>query len=178
MTFKLSTYIKPIAVLIAVMFSLQLNAQRNSKWRIAKSGSVKSDTISVVEIPIVDSLKCISLPELSTLPTDGEPGVFTLNMDSRITEIDNSTRLNVKPLIGFRIQIFFGALETAREIKAEFRKEYGGKYIYLESNGPMYTVSVGNYRTKWDAQSDFLKLVKKHTEALILESEIELPNLY
>jgi|TARA_B110000467_G_C18144266_1_gene380533 hypothetical protein len=178
MTFKLATYIKPIAVLIAVMFSLQLNAQRNSKWRIAKSASVNSDTITVVEIPMLDSLKCISLPELSTLPTDGDPGVFTLNMDSTITEIDKSTRLNIKPIIGFRIQIFFGELGSAREIKAKFRKESRGADVYLVANGPMYTVSIGNYRTKWDAQNDFLKLVKKYKEALILESEIELPDLY
>ena len=178
MTIKFSTYINPAAVLIAVMFSLQLNAQRGSKWRVSKDDSAKCDTVTVVDTPSIDSLYNSELLDLSSLPAEVVPGVFTLRMDSTISEIDSITRLSIKPLIGVRIQIFWGPLSQARELQAQFRKDNHGTDVYLASNGPMYTVSVGNYRTKWDAQNDYLKLVKKYREALILESEIDLPGLY
>jgi hypothetical protein len=173
MRIKISTYIKPISVLIAVLFSLQLNAQRGFKWRNANS-----DTISIVEVSQLDSIGLmLDTNSLTPLPAITKLGEVTLNMDSAITAIDSVALLTIKPLNGHRIQIYFGDLEGAREIHAKLRKEGGGIRVYLDSNAPNYTVSLGNYRTKWDAQSDFIEILKKYREALIVPSVIELPEL-
>jgi len=47
----------------------------------------------------------------------------------------------------------------------------------LESIAPNYSVAVGNYRDRWEAELALDKLIRLYPNALIVPSEIALPKL-
>ena len=98
-------------------------------------------------------------------------------MDSAITSLYLESA-NQEPVInGFRIQIYFGDLESARAVRAKCRKSLDHNRIYLESITPNYSVAVGDYRDRWEAEIALSEYVKKYRDALIIPSEIKLPEL-
>ena len=49
--------------------------------------------------------------------------------------------------------------------------------IYLEAISPNYSVAVGDYRDRWEAEHALSELSKTYRDALIIPAEIELPEL-
>ena len=98
-------------------------------------------------------------------------------MDSAITSLyieaaDKETVLN-----GYRIQIYFGDLESARAVRAKCRKQLNHDRIYLESISPNYSVALGDYRDRWEAELALSSLKRKYRDALIIPAEIKMPDL-
>ena len=163
--FKYLTKVVPLLVCLLVAFKAQAQIGKNKRAH-------KTDNI-VADSTTVDSTTCSLIP----LPEKVGSGDFVLNMDSAITSLYLESA-NQEPVInGFRIQIYFGDLESARAVRAKCRKSLDHNRIYLESITPNYSVAVGDYRDRWEAEIALSEYVKKYRDALIIPSEIKLPEL-
>jgi hypothetical protein len=163
--YNLTPCIKWFVVTTVMFFGLQLNAQKKTpRWRSAPVEALSVDTI------IVDSA-------LISLPFKAGRGELVINMDSAITSIDEIASRSVKTLMGYRIQIHFGDLESSRAVRAKCRREMNDRGVYLESIAPNYSVAVGDYRTRWEGEVDLSALKRKYPDALLVPAEINLPEL-
>ena len=104
-------------------------------------------------------------------------GHVQIYMDSSIMSINANALDEVQYLKGYRVQIHFGDLESAREVRAKCRHQLAGKKVYLESIAPNYIVSVGNYRDRWEAEFELGALKKRYPNAVIVPTDIETPKL-
>tara|TARA_B000000532_G_scaffold62931_1_gene49604 strand:- start:5738 stop:6187 length:450 start_codon:yes stop_codon:yes gene_type:complete len=145
-------------------------------WRQSDTNQVsvinEADTLSRDSLSI-DSISKKVIP----LPIRAETGDLVVNMDSTITLLYLESKSETKAVNGFRVQIYFGDLESAREIRAKCRKTLGDLGVYLISISPNYSVSVGNFRDRWEAELVLKELKKTYRQALIVPAEIELPEL-
>ncbi|MBM71153.1 MAG: hypothetical protein CL847_00015 [Crocinitomicaceae bacterium] len=114
---------------------------------------------------------------LIKLPERTEEGEFVLNMDSAITSLYIDAAEKEVVLKGYRIQIYFGDLESARAVRAKCRKQLDHDRIYLESITPNYSVAIGDYRDRWEAEIALSNLKIKYRDALIVPAEIKMPDL-
>lgn len=177
----LTSCVRVILLLVFCLSTLSAEAQTRSKralksWRQADTTQVSivndADTLSA------DSLFTDSLSQnLIPLPAREENGGLVVNMDSTITSLYIESKNETKAVNGFRVQIYFGDLESAREIRAKCRKSMGDLGVYLESISPNYSVAVGNFRDRWEAEPALKELKKSYRHALIIPTEIELPEL-
>ena len=139
--------------------------------------SKKADTLLVHSLQ-VDSLHLDSIQNsLIPIPERLEEGEFVLIMDSAITSIYLESAERETVLNGYRIQIYFGNLESARAVRAKCRKQLDHSRIYLESITPNYSVALGDYRDRWEAELALKKLKRKYSDALIVPAEIKMPDL-
>lgn len=168
MKYRVFTYLtKVVPLLVCLLFAFEAQAQRGKNKRAHKKDTIVADSTTV------DSTTCSLIP----LPEKVGSGDFVLNMDSAITSLYLESA-NQEPVInGFRIQIYFGDLESARAVRAKCRKSLDHNRIYLESITPNYSVAVGDYRDRWEAEIALSEYVKKYRDALIIPSEIKLPEL-
>ncbi len=165
---RVFTYlIKVIPFLVCLLFAFEANAQRGKIRKVHKTDAIIADSTTI------NSTTCSLIP----LPEKNGSGNFVLNMDSAITSLYLRV-LDQDPVInGFRIQIYFGDLESARAVRAKCRKNLSHDNIYLESITPNYSVAVGNYRDRWEAEIALSEYSKKYKDALIIPCEIKLPEL-
>ena len=133
---------------------------------------------NVIDTLQVDSLQIDSTQTtLIPLPEKTGKGKFVLNMDSAITSLYLEAAEQEAVINGYRIQIYFGDLESARAVRAKCRKQLDHDRIYLESITPNYTVVLGDYRDRWEAELALSSLKKKYRDALIVPAEIKMPDL-
>ena len=104
-------------------------------------------------------------------------GSIQIYMDSSIMDINESSMATVKSLKGYRVQIHFGDLESARSVRAKCRRQIPNQKVYMESIAPNYIVSVGNFRDRWGAEFALESLEKLYPTAVIVPTDIELPKL-
>jgi len=169
---KLITHCLRVTFIVYVaFFSMSLKAQKSKNWwRSAKVDTLKVDTI-------LNESSDSTFSSLIPLPRKDSLGEIVLNMDSAINAIYIKNYKNPSVLTGYRIQIYFGDLNTAREVRAKCRKQMNHNRIYLEAIDPNYSVAVGDYRDRWEAEHDLSKLSKTYKDALIIPAKIELPEL-
>ncbi|MEZ7836578.1 MAG: SPOR domain-containing protein [Flavobacteriales bacterium] len=141
--------------------------------KINHGDSILNDT-SEFEIERDSSAMLNTLP---ALPVKDGYGSVVIHMDSALTEIDAKAFSETHTLKGYRIQIYFGDLETARAVRAKCRNRWKGSHVYLESIAPNYSVVVGDFRNRWEAESALPRLKKLYPSALIIPTDIELPKL-
>ena len=134
-----------------------------------------SITIQENNIEQIDSINFIE--EINVLEKRIGMGHVQIYMDSSIMSINANALDEVKHLKGYRVQIHFGDLESAREVRAKCRRQLAGQKVYLESIAPNYIVSVGNYRDRWEAEFELGDLKKRYPNAVIVPTDIELPKL-
>ena len=114
---------------------------------------------------------------LPALPVRNTMGIVVVRMEDAVTEIELKALSKKNVLKGYRVQIYFGDLETARAVKAQCRKRLEERNVYLESIAPNYSVVVGDFRNRWEAESALPNLKKRYPSALIIPTDIELPKL-
>ena len=154
-------------LLVCLLFAFDTHAQRGKNRRAHKTVTIVADSTTI------DSTIC----SLVSLPEKVGSGNFVLNMDSAITSLYLESADQDPVINGFRIQIYFGDLESARAVRAKCRKSLNHNRIYLESITPNYSVAVGDYRDRWEAEIALSEYLKKYRDALIIPSEINLPEL-
>lgn len=181
---KTSFYFLSVRIaLIAICCFLTADVYAQSrKERKSKTWVQKNDSCDLTGLR-VDSLQLDSLSKnnikqsLIPLPERVEEGEITLNMDSAITALYLESAEMETVLNGYRIQIYFGDLESARAVRAKCRKQLNHDRIYLESISPNYSVALGDYRDRWEAELALSALKKKYRDALIIPAEIKMPDL-
>jgi len=140
---------------------------------INSGDSILKDTYEFeIESDSTDLLKT-----LPALPIKDGYGSVVVKMDSALTAIDKKAFSETHTSKGYRVQIHFGDLETARAVRAKCRNSLVGENVYLESIAPNYSVVVGDFRNRWEAESALPRLKKLYPSALIMPTDIELPKL-
>jgi hypothetical protein len=137
--------------------------------------SDSSITIHEEFIEQIDSINFIEV--INVLEKRIGLGHVQIYMDTSIMNINAKALSEVKQLKGYRVQIHFGNLESAREVRSKCRRQVSGQKVYLESIAPNYIVSVGNYRDRWEAEFELGKLKKRYPNAVIVPTDIESPKL-
>lgn len=171
---KLKYCFRGILGAVCFLTAIDASGQTDSKWW---KRDVKNDADSVTVETKIDSMVVADSVKIYPFPISERMGVLVINADSAITAIDGEWKAAEKTLSGYRIQIHFGNLESARAIRAKCRKEMELDRIYLESIAPNYSVAVGDYRTRWEAELALGDLKKHYPDALLVPSEINLPDL-
>ena len=136
------------------------------------------DSCTNIHTTIIEKIDSINdTHEVGVLEKRIGMGHVQVYMDSIIMSINAKALEEVKHLKGYRVQIHFGDLESAREVRAKCRRQLAGKKVYLESIAPNYIVSVGNYRDRWEAEFELGILKKRYPNAVIVPTDIETPRL-
>lgn len=104
-------------------------------------------------------------------------GSVTFQWDSRVDELELAWKTAAHPLSGFRIQIFSGSLQQAREVRSTIRRNAPKIPVYLSALPPNYRVAIGDYRSKWDAQKDRDDWLEEYPMSIVVPMEINLPAL-
>ena len=104
-------------------------------------------------------------------------GIVQMYMDSSIMIMNLNALEQTKPVRGYRVQIHFGGLESARAVRAKCRLQIADQNVYMESIAPNYIVSVGNYRDRWEAEFELGNLKKLYPNAVIVPTDIEFTKL-
>lgn len=183
--------INQIAIIcFCCLYTSTISAQSdNSWWKSIFSANCDTIQIQSVKINHGDSIlndtsefeierdSSAMLNTLPALPVKDGYGSVVIHMDSALTEIDAKAFSETHTLKGYRVQIYFGDLETARAVRAKCRNRWKGSHVYLESIAPNYSVVVGDFRNRWEAESALPRLKKLYPSALIIPTDIELPKL-
>ena len=155
------------------IFRTNCDTTQNESNNINNEDSILNNTL-IIEIERDSSEFIKTLP---SLPINDGNGSVIIHMDSALTEIDLKAVSETHSLKGYRVQIHFGNLESARAVRANCRKRLAGRRVYLESVAPNYSVVVGDFRNRWEAESALPRLKKLYPSALIIPTDIELPKL-
>ena len=80
---------------------------------------------------------------------------------------------------GFRIRIYFDNKQNSREASAEsearFKRLFPGYNTYRSFKNPFFTVTVGDFRTKADAQVALQRIVRVFPDAFIVKEQMKFP---
>lgn len=157
---------KALLLFVTVVLSVLTFAQNDNYLSFPTS---KKDTIIVV-----DSLTQKSLDQ---------KGEITIMADSRIdklVEFIGSTRPPAygPQISGYRVQVFFdidkGLVNGAR---ASFLAAYPKEDTYIAFTAPNYTLKVGNFRTKLEAEKLRSEITMSFPAAIVIPEKIYLPKV-
>lgn len=80
---------------------------------------------------------------------------------------------------GFRIRIYFDNKQNSREASAEsearFKRLFPGYNTYRTFKNPFFKVTVGDFRTKSDAQVALQRIVRVFPDAFIVKEQMKFP---
>ncbi len=122
-----------------------------------------------------DSLVADPLSDTVTVLNPDLPGRVTYSLPSGLDRVDSLYRESPPLLSGYRIQVYFGDLISAREQRKTFMAEHPELPCYLVQNPPNFAIQVGDYRTHLDAYREALQLKALYPAAIVVPSPIETP---
>lgn len=84
-----------------------------------------------------------------------------------------------KPVVhGFRIQIIQDSdRDAVRAEKSKLLNEYPQIRVYESYDSPFYKIRVGNYKTRFEAQSDFVNIKKDFRMSFIVPDVIDIAEM-
>ncbi len=164
-------YILPTTALIAGCLSGwgQKSPERDRDWKLYPTENTSAIYDSIATKPPVDQL----LDDTIAYDVE-EPAFVEITQDYRIKQLlEKDKYLNSKmdpPQIdGYRIKIYFGSgansQKEANQAKAKFLKVFPDEQVYVNWATPNYTATVGNFRSKMDAE----KFLKKKSRLIFLK---------
>jgi hypothetical protein len=102
-------------------------------------------------------------------------GQITVSTPAAIHQLDSLYRAEPPTLRGFRIQIYFGDLNSAREKRLQFISANDRLPCYMVQNAPNFAVLVGDFRTHLDAYREVQMIKADYPLATIVPAKIEPP---
>ena len=132
-------------------------------------------------IPIAIGISSFSLnAQQDTLHSDS----ISIHQPESLNELSSKFiqyNENIKSLQGFRIELFSSAGAHSRKkaelIKQKILTEHPEEDVYIEWQNPNFEVSIGNYRTKMEAEGALSVYKNCYPYAFIKKAKIALPNL-
>ena len=109
---------------------------------------------------------------ISYFNASAQSGNITVNQDSKFEQLLNEKRkINISNSIndGYKIQIFSGESEKAKNTLNEFRQEFreiDGTIIFFTPN---YKVLVGNFRTRIEAEKNLIEVRKRFNNVHLIK---------
>lgn len=131
----------------------------------------------------IDSTETVVTPieslEIDTTANDffsnSKMGKINVFSNARIDSL--GTIVKEYPLEGYRIQIFFGDLKTAKLERAKYISLKTETPCYLEQTAPNFAVRIGDYRKEYEAYGELMKIKESYPFAHIVATDIEFPAL-
>ncbi|MEY4084489.1 MAG: hypothetical protein RL074_276 [Bacteroidota bacterium] len=96
----------------------------------------------------------------------------TANNDSKIEQLLNEKRkINSSIALNdrYKIQIFSGESEKAKKTVVLFKQEFKEIDATIVFNTPNYKVWVGNFKTRMEAERNFVEIKKKYKNVLLIK---------
>lgn len=69
----------------------------------------------------------------------------------------------------YKIQIFYGDIQNARKVLADFQKNFPSLDATIIFSSPNYKVQVGNFKTKIEADRNSQEILTKYPDALVVK---------
>lgn len=148
-----------LAVFIA-QFSL---AQGEDDWRLYR--------------PAKDSSKIRAQDSSREELIVSRPGSIKVIQSKDILLLDSLKKENPTLPSGYRVQIYFGKREVARDKKAEFLNKYPEKGAYISYLAPNFRLRVGDFRTRLECDGFKKEIDSTFPGSYIVQDKIELPPL-
>jgi len=134
-----------------------LSAQDGEDWRLYKPKKDSSTT---------------NLTERSELKPQ-QPGKITIIQPADIEKLDSLKKLYPTKPNGYRVQIFFGKRDEAREKKVEFLQKYPEVGAYISYLAPNFRLRVGDFRTKIACEEFKREISEDFPASYIVKDKIE-----
>ena len=139
--------------------------------------SLKSQTDSTAKTSYTPFFRLIQQPSPSG-------GSVAIHQDAEVKEFFNYLELQnakVKGMPGFRIRIYRENSQQARQKSLDLVTDFIAKFpeyaCYRYYDNPYFKVSVGDFRTRFDAMKAFKEVVKDFPEAFIVQENINFPRI-
>ena len=97
---------------------------------------------------------------------------ITQNNDSKLDQlVVEKRKLNTSIALNerYKIQIFSGESEKAKKIVIQFKQEFKDIDATIVFNTPNYKVWIGNFKTRMEAERNFVAIKKKYKNTLLIK---------
>ena len=154
---------------------------------LAAAGLKAQTTEHVDSLEYVDSLVYRQLPrvneELEGMTIYQALGDVCVEENYKVRQaVSRQVEANKGPegeVDGYRIRIYFDnkqkSREESQEVMARFKALHPGYNVYLSFNNPNFKVTVGDFRTKVDAQIALKEIIKAFPSAFIVKEKMRFP---
>lgn len=154
---------------------------------LAAAGLKAQTTECVDSLEYVDSLVYRQLPrvneELEGMTIYQALGDVCVKENYKVRQaVSRQVEANKGPegeVDGYRIRIYFDnkqkSREESQEVMARFKALHPGYNVYLKFNNPNFKVTVGDFRTKVDAQIALKEIIKAFPSAFIVKEKMRFP---
>lgn len=154
---------------------------------LAAAGLKAQTTEHVDSLEYVDSLVYRQLPrvneELEGMTIYQALGNVCVEENYKVRQaVSRQVEANKGPegeVDGYRIRIYFDnkqkSREESQEVMARFKALHPGYNVYLKFNNPNFKVTVGDFRTKVDAQIALKEIIKAFPSAFIVKEKMRFP---
>ena len=154
---------------------------------LAAAGLKAQTTECVDSLEYVDSLVYRQLPrvneELEGMTIYQALGDVSVEENYKVRQaVSRQVEANKGPegeVDGYRIRIYFDnkqkSREESQEVMARFKALHPGYNVYLKFNNPNFKVTVGDFRTKVDAQIALKEIIKAFPSAFIVKEKMRFP---
>lgn len=116
---------------------------------------------------------CCGLSPAQTSSTALPPTVI---LPEQVAVWDQAARAQAKPADGFRIQVYLGELQAARQLRADLRKQQSLP-VYVMDLAPNYRVCLGDFRDRWSADEERRRWLATYPTATVIPCPIAPPPL-
>lgn len=109
---------------------------------------------------------------LTTSYINAQDRYTTLNQDPKFEQLLNEKRkINISNTLNdqYRIQIFSGDSEKAKNILNEFKQQFENIDATIVFNTPNYKVWVGNFKNRIEAEHNLIDIRKKYKNVLLIK---------
>ena len=154
---------------------------------LAAAGLKAQTTEHVDSLEYVDSLVYRQLPrvneELEGMTIYQALGDVCVEENYKVRQaVSRQVEANKGPegeVDGYSIRIYFDnkqkSREESQEVMARFKALHPGYNVYLKFNNPNFKVTVGDFRTKVDAQIALKEIIKAFPSAFIVKEKMRFP---
>lgn len=127
----------------------------------------------MLEAPKANIDREVSKPQSNT-----NAGSITFYQDEKIELLDSLRKEHPGKIDGYRLQIFFGNRNEARELRAKFLQEHPELGAYISYLAPNFRLRVGDFRTRLECEAFKKEIAQEFPGSYLVKDKIELPNLY
>jgi hypothetical protein len=100
-----------------------------------------------------------------------QQGSLQIEQDKKITDLVSLYKAADDIAGYYRIQIYFGSLDKAQEIKAQAEGDFPGWFSEIKFESPSYRVRIGKFKNKLDAERELQEVRLKYPAAMLLKPE-------
>jgi hypothetical protein len=155
-----------LTIFILSSFTNNLSAQETKDWRLYEAtDSTKNEKVKV-------EYEVVPVPSNAT-----QPGIIKYFQDEQITLLDSLREAHPNKLDGYRVQIFFGSREDAREMRTKFIQSNPEVGAYISYLAPNFRLRVGDFRDRLECEAFKKEIARNYPGSYLVKDKIELPEL-